>query len=89
MKSCVLALIGTIVTEVVTGFRGSASSSSSAGAFQTVQGWLALLTVAAIGISWYLSSVRGAAGRPWTGDAKGDEPVVAHQRCHRRPGRRA
>jgi ABC-type nitrate/sulfonate/bicarbonate transport system permease component len=27
---------------------------ASLGAFQTVQGWLALLTVAAIGISWYL-----------------------------------
>lgn len=56
MKSCVvLALIGTIVTEVVTGFRGIGFVIvASLGAFQTVQGWLALLTVAAIGISWYL-----------------------------------
>jgi NitT/TauT family transport system permease protein len=56
MKSCVvLALIGVIVTEVVTGFRGIGFVIvASLGAFQTVQGWLALLTVAGIGISWYL-----------------------------------
>lgn len=56
MKSCVvLALIGTIVTEVVTGFRGIGFVIvASLGAFQTVLGWLALLIVAAIGISWYL-----------------------------------
>jgi NitT/TauT family transport system permease protein len=56
MKSCVvLALIGTIVTEVVTGFRGIGFVIvASLGAFQTVQGWLALLAVAAIGITWYL-----------------------------------
>jgi NitT/TauT family transport system permease protein len=56
MKSCVvLALIGTIVTEVVTGFRGIGFLIiASLGAFQTVQGWLALLAVAGIGITWYL-----------------------------------
>ena len=56
MKSCVvLALIGVIVTEVVTGFRGIGFVIvASLGAFQTVQGWLALLTVAGIGITWYL-----------------------------------
>jgi NitT/TauT family transport system permease protein len=56
MKSCVvLALIGTIVTEVVTGFRGIGYVIvASLSAFQTVQGWLALLTVAGIGITWYL-----------------------------------
>ncbi|HET9457015.1 MAG TPA: ABC transporter permease subunit [Candidatus Limnocylindrales bacterium] len=56
MKSCVvLALIGVIVTEVVTGFSGIGFVIvASLGAFQTVQGWLALLTVSAIGITWYL-----------------------------------
>jgi NitT/TauT family transport system permease protein len=56
MKSCVvLALIGTIVTEVVTGFRGLGFVIVySLGAFQTVLGWLALLTVAGLGITWYL-----------------------------------
>jgi NitT/TauT family transport system permease protein len=56
MKSCVvLALIGVIVTEVVTGFSGIGFVIvASLGAFQTVQGWLALLTVAAVGITWYL-----------------------------------
>jgi NitT/TauT family transport system permease protein len=56
MKSCVvLALIGTIVTEVVTGFRGIGFVIiASLGAFQTIQGWLALLAVAGIGITWYL-----------------------------------
>jgi NitT/TauT family transport system permease protein len=56
MKSCVvLALIGTIVTEVVTGFRGIGFVIIySLGAFQVVLGWLALLTVAAVGITWYL-----------------------------------
>jgi NitT/TauT family transport system permease protein len=56
MKSCVvLALIATIVTEVVTGFRGIGFAIvSSLGAFQTVLGWLALLTVAAIGTTGYL-----------------------------------
>ena len=56
MKSCVvLALIGVIVTEVVTGFTGVGFVIvASLGAFQTVQGWLALLTVAAVGITWYL-----------------------------------
>jgi len=57
MKSCVvLALIGVIVTEVVTGFSGIGFVIvASLSAFQTVQGWLALLTVAAVGITWYLS----------------------------------
>lgn len=56
MKSCVvLALIGVIVTEVVTGFTGIGFVIvASLGAFQTVQGWLALLTVSGIGITWYL-----------------------------------
>jgi NitT/TauT family transport system permease protein len=56
MKSCVvLALIGVIVTEVVTGFSGIGFVIvASLGAFQTVQGWLALLTVAGLGITWYL-----------------------------------
>jgi NitT/TauT family transport system permease protein len=56
MKSCVvLALIGTIVTEVVTGFRGIGFVIvASLSAFQTIQGWLALLAVAGIGITWYL-----------------------------------
>jgi NitT/TauT family transport system permease protein len=56
MKSCVvLALIGTIVTEVVTGFRGIGFVIvASLGAFKVVLGWLALLAVAAIGITWYL-----------------------------------
>jgi NitT/TauT family transport system permease protein len=56
MKSCVvLAMIGTIVTEVVTGFRGIGFIIvASLSAFQTIQGWLALLAVAGIGITWYL-----------------------------------
>jgi NitT/TauT family transport system permease protein len=56
MKSCVvLALIGTIVTEVVTGFKGIGFVIvASLSAFQTIQGWLALLAVAGIGITWYL-----------------------------------
>jgi NitT/TauT family transport system permease protein len=56
MKSCVvLALIGVIVTEVVTGFTGIGFVIvASLGAFQTVLGWLALLMVAGVGIAWYL-----------------------------------
>jgi NitT/TauT family transport system permease protein len=56
MKSCVvLALIGTIVTEVVTGFQGLGFVIiESLGAFRTVTGWLALLTIASLGIGWYL-----------------------------------
>jgi ABC-type nitrate/sulfonate/bicarbonate transport system permease component len=56
MKSCVvLALIGTIVSEVVIGFSGMGFVIvESLGAFRTVTGWLALLTVAGIGIGWYL-----------------------------------
>jgi NitT/TauT family transport system permease protein len=56
MKSCVvLALIGTIVTEVVTGFRGLGFVIiESLGAFRTVLGWLALLTISGLGIGWYL-----------------------------------
>jgi NitT/TauT family transport system permease protein len=56
MKSCVvLALIGVIVTEVVTGFSGIGFVIvASLSAFQTVQGWLALLSVAGIGIASYL-----------------------------------
>jgi NitT/TauT family transport system permease protein len=56
MKSCVvLALIGTIVTEVVTGFQGLGFVIvESLGAFRTVTGWLALLTIAMLGIGWYL-----------------------------------
>ena len=57
MKSCVvLALIGTIVTEVVTGFRGLGFVIiESMGAFRTVLGWLALLTIAGLGIGWYVA----------------------------------
>jgi NitT/TauT family transport system permease protein len=56
MKSCVvLALIGVIVTEVVTGFNGIGFVIvASLGAFQTAQGWLALIMVAAVGIASYL-----------------------------------
>jgi NitT/TauT family transport system permease protein len=56
MKSCVvLALIGVIITEVVTGFSGIGFVIVfSLGAFQTVLGWIALLAVAALGITWYL-----------------------------------
>lgn len=56
LKACVvLALIGTIVSEVVIGFEGLGFVIvESLGAFRTVTGWLALLTIAGIGIGWYL-----------------------------------
>jgi NitT/TauT family transport system permease protein len=56
MKSCVvLALIGTIISEVVIGFEGLGYVIvNSLGAFRTVQGWLALLSIAALGIGWYV-----------------------------------
>jgi NitT/TauT family transport system permease protein len=54
-SSIVLALIGTIVAESVRGFEGLgfviAQSMSS---FKAVQAWLALLSIAAIGITWYV-----------------------------------
>lgn len=54
-SSIVLALIGTIVSESVRGFEGLgfviAQSMSS---FKAVQAWLALLSIAAMGITWYV-----------------------------------
>lgn len=76
MKSCVvLALIGTIVTEVVTGFRGIGFVIvASLGAFQTVLGWLALLTVAGIGITWYLLvDLAERLAVPWDSATRGGE----------------
>jgi NitT/TauT family transport system permease protein len=56
LRGCiVLALIGTIVSEVVIGFEGLGFVIvESLGAFRTVTGWLALLSIAAVGIGWYL-----------------------------------
>jgi NitT/TauT family transport system permease protein len=54
-SSIVLALIGTIVAESVRGFEGLGFViSQSMGSFKAVQAWLALLSIAAIGITWYV-----------------------------------
>jgi NitT/TauT family transport system permease protein len=54
-SSVVLALVGTIVSEEVNGFAGLGYVIvESLGAFRTVTGWLALLTIAGLGIGWYL-----------------------------------
>lgn len=57
LKACVvLALIGTIVSEVVGGFEGLGFIiQDSLGAFQAARGWSALLTIAALGIGWYVA----------------------------------
>jgi NitT/TauT family transport system permease protein len=56
MKSAVvLALIGTIVVEAVRGFEGLGFViQDSLSRFDAPKAWLALLTIAAIGITWYV-----------------------------------
>lgn len=54
-SSVVLALIGTIVSEAVRGFEGLGYIIvDSMGKFQAALAWLALITIAAIGIGWYV-----------------------------------
>lgn len=56
MKSAVvLALIGTIVSEVVRSWDGLGFMITQAmGGFRAAEGWLALIAIAVIGITWYL-----------------------------------
>jgi NitT/TauT family transport system permease protein len=54
-SSIVLALIGTIVAESVRGFEGLGFViSQSMGSFKAVQAWLALISIAVIGITLYV-----------------------------------
>ena len=54
-SSVVLALIGTIVSEAVKGFEGLGYVIlRSMGRFDAPQAWLALISIAAMGIAWYL-----------------------------------
>ena len=54
-SSIVLAMIGTIVAESVRGFEGLGFVIvQSMGSFKAAQAWLALISIAVIGISWYL-----------------------------------
>jgi NitT/TauT family transport system permease protein len=54
-SSIVLALIGTIVAESVRGFEGLGFViAQSMGSFKAAEAWLALIAIAAIGISWYV-----------------------------------
>jgi NitT/TauT family transport system permease protein len=54
-SSVVLALIGTIVSEAVRGFEGLGFVIlDSMGKFDAPKAWLALLSIAVIGIAWYL-----------------------------------
>jgi NitT/TauT family transport system permease protein len=54
-SSVVLALIGTIVAETIRGFEGLGFViADSLSRFNAPKAWLALLVIAAIGISWYL-----------------------------------
>jgi NitT/TauT family transport system permease protein len=54
-SAVVLALIGTIVTEAVRGFEGLGFViQDSLSRFDAPKAWLALVTIAAIGITWYV-----------------------------------
>ncbi len=54
-SSIVLAMIGTIVAEAVRGFEGLGFVIvQSVGSFKAARAWLALISIAVIGISWYL-----------------------------------
>lgn len=54
-SSIVLALIGTIVSESVRGFEGLGFVIvESMGSFKAALAWLALISIATIGIGWYL-----------------------------------
>lgn len=54
-SSVVLALIGTIVSEAVRGFEGLGHVIvQSMGRFDAPRAWLALVAIAAIGITWYV-----------------------------------
>ena len=54
-SSIVLALIGTIVSEAVRGFEGLGYVIvDSMGSFKAALAWLALIAIAAIGITWYV-----------------------------------
>ena len=54
-SAVVLALIGTIVTEAVRGFEGLGYViQDSLSRFDAPKAWLALLMIAAIGITWYV-----------------------------------
>jgi NitT/TauT family transport system permease protein len=66
-SAVVLALIGTIVTEAVRGFEGLGFViQDSLSRFDAPKAWLALLMIAAIGITWYvLVDVLERLALPW------------------------
>lgn len=74
-SSIVLALIGTIVSEAVRGFEGLGYVIvDSMGSFKAALAWLALIAIAAIGITWYvLIEVLERVVVPWEGAGRGRE----------------
>lgn len=74
-SSVVLALIGTIVSEAVRGFEGLGYVIvDSMGSFKGALAWLALIAIAAIGITWYVViEVLERVLVPWEGASRGRE----------------
>jgi NitT/TauT family transport system permease protein len=74
-SSVVLALIGTIVSEAVRGFEGLGYVIvDSMGSFKAALAWLALIAIAAIGITWYVViEVLERVLVPWEGSNRGRE----------------
>jgi NitT/TauT family transport system permease protein len=74
-SSVVLALIGTIVSEAVRGFEGLGYVIvDSMGSFKAALAWLALIAIAAIGITCYVViEVLERVLVPWEGSNRGRE----------------